>query len=94
MNEARIQRDIIAACEAAGAIVIRMNAGKGRNNIRLAPAGTPDLLVIGRHRTVWLEVKAEDGRLRQVQHEMIKALRERGHVVAVARGVDDIPLPL
>ena len=89
-----MQRDIIAVCEAAGAIVIRMNAGKGRNNQRLAPAGTPDLLVIGKHHTVWIEVKAEDGKLRQVQSQMIEALRERGHTVAVARGVDDIPLPL
>jgi len=94
VTEADIQRDIIAACEAAGAIVMRMNAGNGRVNQRLLPAGTPDLYVIGRYYSLWIEVKTPDGKLRPAQVEMIQTLLDRGHVVVVARGIDDIPLPI
>jgi Holliday junction resolvase len=94
LKEADIQRDIIAACEACGAIVLRMNAGKGRVNQRLLPAGTPDLYVIGKYHSVWIEVKTTDGKLRPAQVEMIQTLRDRGHAVVIARGVDEIPLPI
>lgn len=94
MTEAEIQRGIIAAAEACGAVVMRMNAGKARINIRMTPAGTPDLLIIGKYRTIWVEVKTPDGRLRSTQTQMIQTLRNRGHEVVVARGIDDLPLPL
>jgi len=94
VSEAGTQRAIVAAAEACGAVVIRMNAGRGRYNQKLAPPGTPDLLIIGKHRTVWVEVKAPDGKLRQVQEEMIQLLRDRGHEVTVAREVTDLPVPL
>ena len=94
MIESQIQRQIIQALDAAGAIVIRMNAGKGRNNQQLAPAGTPDLLVIGRRRLYWVEVKTDTGKLREAQVEMIERLRERGQTVVVARSVDDLPVPM
>lgn len=94
MTEADIQRSIIAALEAAGAVVMRMNAGKARVNIRMTPAGTPDLLAIGRHRTYWVEVKTPEGKLRPAQVEMIELLQQRGHEVVVARGIEDLPLPI
>lgn len=94
MSESDIQRDIIGALEAAGAIVMRMNAGKARVNIRMTPAGTPDLLAIGRHKTYWVEVKTPEGKLRPAQIEMIETLEARGHTVIVARGIDDLQFPI
>lgn len=94
MTETDIKRAITDALEACGAIVIRMNAGRVRNNVHMAPKGTPDLLAIGRHRTYWIEVKKPGETLRSAQEEMIQKLRERGHEVVVATGIDDLPLPI
>ena len=92
-KESDVQRDIIGACEAAGAIVYRMNAGSVRHNVRMSPKGTPDLLVVGRHRSFWVEVKGPDGKVRPEQKEMHDKLRDRGWTVVVARGVFDLPVP-
>jgi len=94
VTEADVQRDIVTALKAVGAIVIRMNAGKGRLNQYLAPAGTPDLLVIGKHRKYWVEVKSPSGKLRPEQEAMHGLLRSRGEEVVVARGIDDLIFPV
>ena len=93
MTESDIQNSIIRRLEAKGFTVIRLNAGKARHNVRLAPSGTPDLLVIGKKgRVLWVEVKREDGKLRDSQVEMHKALADLGHLVVVARSADDISM--
>lgn len=94
MTETEIKRAITDALEACGAIVIRMNAGRVRNNVHMAPTGTPDLLAIGRYRTYWIEVKRPGETLRNAQEEMIQTLQERGHEVVVATSIDDLPLPI
>ena len=97
MTESDIQRDIIAAYEAVGAVVMRMNAGHlrvGGRSIKLAPPGTPDLFVIGKRRSLWVEVKKPGGELRPDQIKMIDTLRDRGHEVIVARGIDDLSFPV
>ena len=91
MTESEIQLNIIKACEAAGCIVLRMNAGhSGRHNVRLCQAGTPDLLVIHHDGVLWVEVKTKTGKLNDSQNEMHNKLEGMGHYVIVARCVDDV----
>ena len=77
--------------------MIRVNAGKvriGSRYIRLGPKDIPDVLAIGKYRTYWVEVKKPGEKLRPGQEEMIQTLRDRGHEVVVATGIDDLPLPI
>jgi hypothetical protein len=79
------------AAEVAGCLAFRLNAGRGRYNQRLVPAGTPDLLLVRpTGGCVWVEVKAVDGELREAQREMHIALEARGQTVVVARSVEDV----
>lgn len=90
MIESEIQAPIIKHLESSGYIVIRMNAGKGRHNQRLSPAGTPDLLVIGHGRLFWIEVKTLTGEVSKVQRDMHDFLRENGQHVFICRSVEDV----
>ena len=90
MKESEIQRHIIKALEIQGCLVFRMNSGKIQNNVRLAPAGTPDLLTITpAGRVYWIEVKTPDGTVSKAQKKMHKELKDRGQKVIIARKVDD-----
>ena len=91
MTESEIQKSIIQYLRARGAIVIRMNSGKARNNVRLCPPGTPDLLaVLKTGGVLWIEVKTETGKLRPAQEEMINILDTLGQWVIVARSIEDV----
>jgi hypothetical protein len=90
LTEAAIQKQIIDYLETCGHIVIRLNAGKGRNNQRLAPTGTPDLVAVLPGRVVWIEVKTDLGELSQAQRTMHNRLRMRRQKVIVARDVSDV----
>ena len=93
MTESDIQNSIIRRLREHGFIVIRLNSGMAKNNVRLAPPGTPDLLAVGFNgRVMWIEVKREGGKLRDTQIEMHNDLTERGHLVVVARSADDVPV--
>ena len=89
-SEAAIQLKIIHKAKELGYLVIRMNSGRARNNVRLAPAGTPDLLLVGPDGVTWVEVKDAFGKLRPEQIEMIDKLRKFGQEVIVARSVKDV----
>ena len=90
MIESEIQRQIIDYLESFGHMVYRMNAGKGRYNIRLSPAGTPDLLVIMDNSSVWIEVKQPGKVPTDVQLEQYNRLMAKGQVVIVCTSVDDV----
>ena len=91
MSEGTIQKQIIEYLRSRKHTrVWRMNAGRGRQNQRLAEAGTPDPLVIEPHRTYWIEVKTPEGELSETQREMILFLTECGHEVVVARSLEDV----
>ena len=91
MREGEIQRNIIEYLKLAGYLVFRMNAGKARSNISLAPAGTPDILAVGREgETVWVECKTAKGRANKEQLRMHGELMSRGHTVTIARCVEDV----
>ena len=51
-------------------------------------AGFPDLLLCGRSRVLYVEVKSERGRLSPAQEEWIEALRAAGQDVRVWRPSD------
>jgi hypothetical protein len=90
--ESNLQKAAIEEIQARGNMVFRMNSGySGRRNVKLCPAGTPDLLVICPNgRTVWIELKTLTGTLRQTQRDFHKHLRELGHEVIVVRELKDI----
>ena len=92
--ESAIQKAIVAACRAAGVLVIRMNSGqikKGRNVIHLAPKGTPDLLAISHSgRAAWIETKTPRTGGTAEQKAVHEDLRARGQTVMIARAVDDV----
>lgn len=92
MTEAEIQKDVIRYLELQGYLVFRMNAGQAKNNVKMAPAGTPDLMAVGqgllRGQVLWIEVKGPRGKVSADQADMIKRLRMAGQDVRVVRGVD------
>ena len=96
MTEAQLQSAIIETASYCGWMPLRLNSGTawsrtGAYPIKLAPAGTPDLLLIGPGgRLVFVEVKTLKGRLRPAQAEMHAQLRGMGHTVIVARSLDDL----
>lgn len=51
-------------------------------------AGLPDLLLVGRHRAAWREIKTATGRLRPEQGEVIALLARAGQDVGVWRPED------
>lgn len=91
MSESDIQRAIIDMLKERGAMVFRMNAGRGRYNQHLSPPGTPDLLVVEPHRRYWVEVKTPTGVVSLDQQAMHEALENYGEEVIVARSIEDVP---
>lgn len=90
MTESEIQKQIITYLKLSGCLVFRMNSGfSGRNNVKLCPPGTPDLLVVGK-KLIWVEVKTATGKLRESQIKMHEKLRKRNQIVVVARSVKDV----
>jgi Holliday junction resolvase len=91
VREADIQREIVDYLKMSGYMVFRMNAGQVKKNVKMHPAGTPDILSIspkGRH--LWVEVKTEEGTVSGVQQEVIDELIRRGDSVIVARSVGEV----
>lgn len=98
-KETAVQRAIIEALQTLGCLVFRLNSGaidgtdlRGqRMHVELCPPGTPDVMaVLLDGRVVWVECKYKKGRLSPAQVAMHRDLRQRGHLVIVARSVDDL----
>ncbi len=71
---------------------VRLNSGNiltGGRMIRLAPAGTPDLLVGGRGKVLFVELKAPKGAIRKSQREWADRAKAAGVSVYVARTLDE-----
>lgn len=90
MTESQIQKQIIDYLKLSGYLVFRMNSGKARNNIRLCPPGTPDLLAINGRKNVWIEVKTKNGKLNEDQIYMHDELARRYEKVIVVRSLNDV----
>lgn len=89
MSESDIQRQIVDALRAVGGYPIRIQSGRvkvARGWMTLAPAGTPDVLVLlPRGRCLWLEVKDAKGRLRASQEAWRANVSRLGQLVATVR---------
>lgn len=91
MLEKYIQRDVVRFLKCSGCLVFRMNAGRGKNNIHLAEAGTPDLLAVWPKGDVWwLEIKSEGKELRPDQVKMKNELEKRKQKHFVITSVYDL----
>lgn len=91
MTETQLSRDIQDALEGLGALVVRVQSGKHRSGphwIQCAAPGTPDLVVIWRGHTTWLEVKTESGDLSHEQDSWHRAARQQGARVHIVRSVE------
>ncbi len=89
-TETQIQKEIIDYLELNDALVFRLNSGRAKNNVRLCPSGTPDLLAILPSRVLWIEVKKDKGTLRDSQVFMHNELTSRGQRVIVCRSLEDL----
>lgn len=76
----KTERDIVDALRGIGAQVFRLHTAR---------PGVPDLVVVWRGRTVFMEVKAPGGRLSPAQCETCAAIEAAGGQVAVVRSVDE-----
>ena len=88
MTESELQKQAIDLLKLSGFIVFRLNSGKARNNIRLCPVGTPDLLAVRNGRVIWIEMKKTGGKTSLVQDEMIRDLRRHGQEVHIVDNID------
>lgn len=93
--ESSIQRGCIALLRFRGILALRINSGSikvDKRLIRLAPAGTSDILaVLPPHgRLLAVEVKTPTGRLTLAQRAFLDAVRESGGVALVVRDVADL----
>ena len=82
LSESQLVRATMVALNTRGFWVIRINSGQPLKRFRAAPAGTPDLHVIG---LGWLEAKTEWGELRTAQKKWHTRARALGANVAVFR---------
>lgn len=90
-EEGRIQYIAMKMLQISGAIVFRMNAGRTRNNVRMAPVGTPDLMAaLSGGRVIWVEVKTPGNDPTEAQEKMHKLLRQKGHTVYVVHNTEEI----
>ena len=93
-TENQIQNEIIDYLTGCGFIVHRMQSGKVKVKggwMKLCPEGTPDLFAVGRNgKTVWIEVKTENGIVSDKQQEQICELIKRGQDVYVTRDVEKL----
>lgn len=90
MTEGQIQKQAIELLKLSGYLVFRLNSGRARNNIRLCPPGTPDLLAVKKGRVLWIEMKKPGGTLNPDQVDMIADLIEHGQEVAVVSGIPEL----
>ena len=81
MKESQIQNKIIKHYEALGYYVIKL--------IKTNKSGIADLIAVKKNEIIFIEVKAEKGRLSELQKFRKKELEEKGITVLVLKGVND-----
>lgn len=89
-SESEILKQIIDALNLHGALVLRLNSGKAKYNMRLCPPGTPDILALLHNGALWIEVKTRSGKVSKDQEKMHEELKRRGQRVIIARSVTDV----
>ena len=73
---------------------VRINSGRIRTQqghwVQLAPEGTPDLYVLYKGVSLWVEAKREGEKPRAEQLRQHEFIRQSGGVVIVAESVEDV----
>jgi Holliday junction resolvase len=82
MKESQVQKKIKERLERNGFFVTKL--------IQTSTNGIPDIMAIKRGNVVFLEVKAEGGRLSELQEFRIEQLKSVGVFAKVVYGVEDI----
>jgi Holliday junction resolvase len=82
MKESQVQKKIKERLERNGYFVTKL--------IQTSTNGIPDIMAIKRGNVVFLEVKAEGGKLSELQEFRIEQLKSVGVFAKVVYGVEDI----
>lgn len=82
MRESQVQKKIKERLERNGFFVTKL--------IQTSTNGIPDIMAIKRGNVVFLEVKAEGGKLSELQEFRIEQLKSVGVFAKVVYGVEDI----
>jgi Holliday junction resolvase len=82
MKESQVQKKIKERLERNGFFVTKL--------IQTSTNGIPDIMAIKRGNVVFLEVKAEGGKLSELQEFRIEQLKSVGVFAKVVYGVEDI----
>lgn len=90
-SEAEIQGAIVKALAQLGFLVIHVpnQATWGRYRYSGLLPGAPDLIVIGRNRIYFMEVKKQNGKLSPSQIAVQQMIEERGFEYHVVRSVEE-----
>lgn len=90
MTTAELTASALEILTLAGCTVWRQNAGKARRNIRLAPAGTPDIIGYAQDGTfIGVEIKGPGDKLSNEQLEWMGRASYHGcHVMVVENAAD------
>lgn len=95
MKEGDLKQPIIDYIKLLGGDLIRINSGGYHHGVRLAPAGTPDLIGYlkgGRH--LEIETKLPYNDLSQKQREHIEKVNQAGGIAFCAKSLDDVIVEL
>jgi len=89
--EADIQRNILSYLATRGIVAWRTNSGKVRNNVYMAPKGTPDIIgYLPNGRLLGIEVKGPKGVVSDSQQAWLERAKKAGCAVMVARSVEEV----
>jgi len=97
-TESQIQSAIVDYLRMRGAIVTRVNSGKmfiqksdgSSRVVKLADAGTSDLIACYRGRYMAIEVKNHKGQPTPEQVLFLQSVNEAGGIGFIARSIDDV----
>lgn len=91
MLESEIQKNILDYLELRGICAWRTNAGQTRNNVKLAPKGTPDIIgYLPNGLFLGIEVKRPGKHPTDVQKRWMLKASSSGCVAFVAKSVEDV----
>ena len=91
VSAAQLTAAVIETLTLHGYTVWRNNAGRSRNNVRLSPAGTPDVIGYDSEgRFVGVEIKVGRDKPRESQIEWMARAQQAGCRVCVVRSIAEV----